>query len=508
MSKLTSITKLVSAVCIAGLVAACGGQTETSGQRNTIVVANGADAKSLDPHNTNDLPSSRVFSQIYSNLVETDRDMNIVPGLAESWEHIDERTTVFHLRQGVRFHNGEELKASDVRFTLERMKDSPTVAHIIGAIESIETADDYTVKITTSDPFGPLLYHLAHKSVAILNEKAVTEAGQDYGQQPVGTGPYRFVDWVVGDRVNLAANEDYYDGKPAIENAVFRSIVEGTNRAIALETGEVDIAYDIEPIDVSVVTDNDDLTFVEEESLSVAFFGFNTLKEPFDNPKVRQAIAYAVSADDIIESVALGAGVAANSPIGPKVFGHNPDAKYYRQDFEKARQLMAEAGYPDGFSTSVWTNDNPLRIQIAQIMQAQVRQIGIDMSIEVMEWGAYLDGASRGDHEVYILGWFTMTGDADYGLFPLYSSETHGGAGNRGFYTNPRVDELLHNARTSTDPEERSVYYAEIQDILQEDLPIVNLYWQFQNVGMNNSVENFELGPDGVHHIRGVNFRG
>ena len=507
MFKLNSILKILSTSCLAAMIVACGGQTETSLSKDTLVVANGADAKTLDPHATNDQPSSRVFSQLYSNLVETNREMAIVPALAESWEHIDDRTTVFNLRKGVKFHNGEELKASDVRFTLERMKNSPTVAHIIGAVETIEVVDEYTVKITTSEPFGPLLYHLAHNASAILNEKAVTDAGQDYGQQPVGTGPYRFVEWVVGDRVSMAANEDYYDGKPVIENAVFRSIVEGTNRAIALETGEVDIAYDIEPIDVSVITGNDGLTLVEEESLSVAFFGFNTNKAPFDNVKIRQAIAYAVSADDIVESVALGAGVAANSPIGPKVFGHNPDAKFYSQDFEKARQLMAEAGYPDGFRTTVWTNDNPLRVQIAQIMQAQVRQIGIDMSIEVLEWGAYLDGTSRGEHDIYILGWFTLTGDADYGLYPLYSSSTHGGAGNRGFYTNPKVDQLLHRARTSTDSEERRGLYAEIQEILQEDVPIVNLYWQFQNVGLNNSVDHFEMAPTGVHRIRDVTFK-
>lgn len=509
MFKLNSITKLMSVACMAGLITACGNPSGTStATGSTIIVANGADATTLDPHATNDQPSSRIFSQIYSNLVETDQDMNIVPGLAESWEQVDDITTLFHLRKGITFHNGEELKAADVKYSLERMKNSPTVAHIIGSMDRVDIVDDYTVKVITSEPFGPLLYHLSHNAAAILNEKAVLEAGDNYGQQPIGTGPYQFVEWVVGDRVIMKANEHYHGGEPAIENAVFRSIIEGTNRAIALETGEVHVAYDIEPIDQSLIIENDNLTLLEDESLSVSFFGINTRKPPLDNVKVRQAMAYAVSADDIIEAVALGAGNVANSAIGPKVFGHNPDAPYYRQDFEKARQLLAEAGYADGFKTSVWTNDNPLRIQIAQIMQAQMRQIGIDMSIEVMEWGAYLDGTSRGEHDLYILGWVTLTGDADYGLYPLYSSSTQGGAGNRGFYSNPKVDNLLEAARTSTDQEERRVLYAEIQNILQEELPIVNLYWQLHNVGLQNSVDNFELAPTGVHRLRDVSFKG
>ena len=507
MIRMNSLKQVFSILCVSLLISACGGTKEAAIQ-DTIVVANGADAATLDPHTTNDQPSNRISHQIYSRLTEVDGDLQVMPGLAESWEQVSDTATVFHLRQGVKFHNGEELTSADVKFSLERMQNSPAVAHIIGAVDSIEVIDRYTVKVTTSEPFGPLLYHLAHAATSILNEKAVNAGGDNYGQNPVGTGPYQFVDWVVGDQVVLKAFDDYYGDKPAIENAIFRSIVEGTNRAIALETGEVHIAYDIEPIDTALIKDNDNLTLLEDESLSTAFFGMNTQKAPFDNVKVRQAIGYAISQEDIIETVVLGAGIAANSSIGPKVFGHNPEAKYYKQDVEKARQLMAEAGYGDGFKTTVWTNDNPLRLQIAQIMQAQLRQIGIDMSIEVLEWGAYLDGTARGNHEMYIFGWVTITGDADYGLFPLYSSSTHGGGGNRSFYTNAEVDELLAKARMSTDFEVRQAIYEDLQIILQEELAIVNLYWQFQNAGLQNAVKNFSLAPTGIHSLRSVSFEG
>ena len=500
--------KVATALCMAAVLSACGGPEPSSGIKDTLVVAQGADAKTLDPHATNDQPSSRVAVQIYSQLVETDKDMNIVPGLAESWEKLDDTTTQFKLRKGVKFHNGEELKASDVKFTLDAMVASPTVSHIVSAIAAIDVVDDYTVNIRTTDPFGPLLYHLSHTAASILSEKAVTAAGDKYGQHPVGTGPYQFVDWQVGDRITLKAFDDYYGGKQEIPNVVFRNIPEGTNRAIALETGEVDIAYDLEPIDKKTVTAKDTLELVEEESFSVAYLGFNTKKAPFNNVKVRQAIAYAINSDDIIDAVLMGAGAPSNSPIGPKVFGHNPEIPRYQQNFDKARALLAEAGYPEGFTTSIWTNDNPVRVQISQVVQAQLRQIGIDMSIDVVEWGAFLDGTSRGDHDMFIMGWVTVTGDADYGLYALFHSTTHGGAGNRSFYSNPEVDGLLAKARTSTDVQEREELYRKLQVTLQTEVPTFSIYDQFQNVGIQRNVEGFSMAPAGHHKLRGVRFQG
>lgn len=501
--------RIVIATCMTAVLAACGGGSpETAEVKNTIVVAQGSDAKSLDPHYTNDQPSFRVAVQVYSQLVEVDENMQIIPGLAKSWDYLDDRTTQFHIRQGVKFHNGEELKASDVKFSIDRMLGSPTVAHIINAVESVEVVDDYTVNVITHEPFGPLLYHLTHTAASILNEKAVTEAGQDYGQHPIGTGPYEFVDWTVGDRVTMKAFDDYYGGTQAVDNLVFRSVVEGTNRAIALETGETDLAYDIEPIDKQTVLDKKELVLVEEESLATAYFGFNTRKTPFDKKEVRQAIAYAINSQDMIDAVEMGAGRPANSPIGPKVFGYNPDAKLYEQDYAKARELMAKAGLSEGFRTTIWTNDNPIRVQLAQVIQAQLRQINIDVAIEVVEWGAFLDGTSRGDHEMFILGWVTVTGDADYGLYALFNSATHGSAGNRSFIEDPKVDELLNNARRSTDPEERQALYHEIQEIVQEEVPHVSLYNQSQNVGMQSNVKGFSMSPGGHHRIRGVSFEG
>lgn len=475
--------------------------------KDSIVIAQGADAKSLDPHGTNDQPSSRVGGQIYDRLVEQDLNMNIKPGLAESWEQVDDVTTVFHLRDGVKFHNGEPLKASDVKFTLDRMKASPQVSHIIGAISKVEVVDDKTVKIITEKPFGALTSHLAHTAASILNEKAVTEKGDAYGQNPVGTGPYKFSNWQAGDRIVLVQNEQYYKGPAKIKNVVFRNIPEGTNRTIGLETGEVDVAYDLEPIDKDMVKNHKKLDYVEEPSLSMTYIGFNTQKDSLKNVDVRQAISYAIDVDSIIDAVYQGSAVKANSPIGPKVFGYNANAKGYEYNPEKAKELLAKAGYKNGLNIKLWTNDNPIRRDIATIVQDQLKQIGVNVTIETLEWGAYLDGTARGEHDMFILGWVSVTGDADYGLYPLFHSSTHGGAGNRSFYSNAKVDELLEKGKNSIDPEVRKKAYLEAQEIIQQEMPVFTVAYTSQNIGKQKIVENFNMHPAGHHKVYGATIK-
>ena len=502
--------KLFVLVIITGaLFTACGEKKnldKASSVKNKIVIAQGADAKSLDPHASNDAPSSKVSAQIYDRLFEQDLKMIPQPSLAESWTQINPKTIEIKLKKNVKFHNGEILKASDVKFTLDRMKKSPAVSHIIGAVEKIDVIDDNTVRISTKTPFGPLLSHLSHTASSILNEKAVTDSGDNYGQFPIGTGPYKFESWTPGDRIILKANKDYFKGVTPIETVVFRSIVEGTNRTIGLETGEIDIAYDIEPMDVGRIQEDKNLNLISEPSLQMAYIGFNMKKDIYKDKRVRQAIAYAINVDPIIQTVYQGQGEAANSPIGPLVVGYSEKAKGYEHNLEKAKKLMIEAGYPNGFTTKIWTNDSPQRRDMAIIVQDQLKAIGINVIIETLEWGAYLEGTSRGDHDMYLLSWVSVTGDADYGLYPLFSSTTHGGAGNRSFYSSAKVDELLEKARASSNLEERIALYDEAQIIIQEELPIMTVAYLKHNAGVNKSVKNFVLHPAGHHKLYGVSF--
>ncbi|MGL5655262.1 MAG: glutathione ABC transporter substrate-binding protein [Fusobacteriaceae bacterium] len=502
---------------MSALVVACGEKKDASDSKadskdakatstkEALVIAQGADAKSLDPDATNDQPSSRVSAQIYSRLVDQDEKMMPQPALAESWENPDPKTTIFHLRKGVKFHNGEELKASDVKFSLDRMKDSAQVSHIIEAVDKVEVIDDYTVKVTTKEAFGPLLNHLAHTAASILNEKAVKESGASYGQHPVGTGPYAFEKWMSGDAITLKAFPDYYLGKPTLNKIIFRNVPDGTNRAIGLETKEIDLSYEIDPMDKKLIQDSKTMSLIEEPSLSMSYLGFNMKKPIFQDKRVRQAIAYALDREPIIETVYKGAATIANSPIGPLVFGSSDHTKpVYNQNIEKAKALLKEAGYENGLSFKIWVNDNPQRRDIATIMQDQLNQVGIKVTIETIEWGAFLDGTAKGEHDAFIMGWVTVTGDADYGLNALFNSATQGGAGNRSFYSNPKVDELLEKGKVSMNSEERKAIYAEIQDIIQEDLPVFTLAYLKQNAGFQNYVKNFKLNPAGHHKLNGV----
>lgn len=477
----------------------------------TITVAQGADVVTLDPHGTNDQPSARVRSQIYDTLIIQGEDLNLYPGLATSWKQIDELTWEFSLRRGVTFHNGETFTANDVKFTFDRLLDPATAADgafILGAVENVEVIDDYTVRISTASPFAPLLNHLSHSATAILNEKAVREAGDGYGTRTaIGTGPFKFVSWVSGSHVILTRNDDYW-GEPAkSQTVVFRAIPEGTVRAIELETGGVDIAYALEPIDVQRLEFDPNIVLSRVETLSASYIGFNVQKPPFDNPLVRQAINHAIDVDVLVDVIYEGQAVRAFSPISSMVFGAHTDLEPYEYNPEKARQLLAEAGYPNGFSTSIWTNDNPLRMQIAEVLQQDLKAIGIDVDVEIVEWGAYLENTGAGLHDMFILGWVTVTADADYGLYALFHSSQFGSAGNRTFYSNPRVDELLELGRATGDQAARLAAYREVQEILREEAPWVFLLFPEEVNGLRANVEGFVPHPAGHHMLTPVTKR-
>ncbi len=479
-----------------------------SASAQRLVVGQGSDAVSLSPHAVNDQPSARVMRQIYDTLVVQTEDLELVPGLAESWEQVDENTWLFHIREGVTFHDGSPLTASDVAWTLDRLRNPETgapAAFLVGFIDTIEAVDEQTVQLTTATPFAPLLAHLSHTATSILSEDAVTAAGEDYGTTVViGTGPFKFVQWDTASQIVLERNDDWWGGEVLPAELVFRPIVEGTVRAIELEAGGIDIAYSLEPRDYLRLQDTPRVVVDEIETLSTAYIGFNAQKEPFDDVRVRQAINYALDVQAIIDAIYEGLGIPANGPISPQVFGANTELEGYEYDPERARELLAEAGYEGGFSTSIWTNDNPLRIQIAEIVQAYLQDVGVNAEIQVLEWGAYLDGTAAGNHDMFILGWVTVTADADYGLYALFHSSQFGNAGNRTFWSNERVDELLDLGRSEADADARMEYYGEAQEIITEEAPWIFLNVTLEFNGWRDNISGFEPHPAGHHRLYNV----
>ena len=489
------------------ILTGCGNNSESK-DLTELVVAQSADAVSLDPHATNDSRSALIIKHIYETLVVQDEELTLQPGLAESWTFIDEKTYEFKLREGVHFHNGELFTASDVKFTLLRALESPNVSHIVGNIdpEGITIIDDFTIQISTLEPFAPLLAHLAHSAMSILNEEAVLVAGDTFGQNPVGTGRFIFESWLAGDRVVMKRNEDYHGTVANVEKLVVRTISEAPNRLIELETGAVDIALDIAPADINRLNAHEGLTLHRQADLRSNYLGFNSQKEPFDNVLVRQAINYAVDVELIVNTILEGVGEAATGPIGANVWGANLDLEGYGYNPERAKELLAEAGLPDGFNTTLLIDDDATRVSIATVVARQLSEIGINVEIQSLEWGAYLEQTAEGNHEMFILGWTTVTADADYGLFPLFHSSQFGAGGNRTFFENSRVDELLEAGRTTNDPDARLAYYLEAQEIIVEEAPWLFLHVGETLVGTQANINGFKLNPSGHHTFYGVSF--
>jgi len=497
--------KLLTAILATVALAACGTTGGQTNEESVLVVAQGGDPVSLDPHRTNDRASTTILVQIYEQLVAQTEDYEIVPMLAESWEFLDERTIEFQIRQGVLFHNGDELKASDVAFTLRRALEAPVLAAIVGEIDpdSIEVTGEYSVKLATFEPFAPLLANLSHHGTSILSERAVTEAGEDFGLNPIGTGPFQFVDRVVGDSVELERFPDFHGDAPLVDRLIVRTIIEPSNRLIELETGTVDIVTDIAASDINRVEDHADLSIIRRPATEASFMGFNLNVEPFNDIRVRHAINLAIDVDSIVASVLEGVGEPMSAPIA-NIFGVNDELEPWGHDVEQARALMSEAGLPDGFSATLISDQRADRVAIAQIIANQLQEIGIELDIQTMEWGTYLELLNTGNYELFMSGWVTVNGDADQGLFPLFHSTQHGSAGNRTFFANDEVDRLLSLGRASHDTATRLSAYHEAQAIIVEEAP-----WLFLNTsevifGINDRVQGLNVAPNRVQRFWNV----
>ena len=446
------------------LFTGCGEKNGAKKVKEELIIAQDGESKSLDIHQGNDGFSLRANRLIYSRLVEADENMQIHPGLAESWQQLDDKTMQFKLRKGIKFHNGDDFTAEDVKFSFERMMNSPRIAFVLPPIERIDVVDDYTVNIVTKTPFGPLLAHLSHPALGMVSKKLLTENPEALKEKPIGTGSYKFKEWIYGDKLVLEKNEDFYDkNKRGLKYIVFKNVVEASNRAIGLETGEIDIATPISSVDEENIKNNPKLQLLTKPSISYTYIGMNMTKAPLNDIRVRKAINYAIDKQAIIDVILNGNGKIATSPIAPGVFGFTDKTKNYEYNVEKAKELMKEAGYENGFTTSILVFSGEANTQTAEIVQAYLKEIGIDLKIEIVEVSAYWDMTERGVHNLFLGSRGVVTGDADYGLYAMYHSSAKGGAGNRDFYENEKVDELLDKAKTEIDPETRKKLYEEAQ---------------------------------------------
>lgn len=484
-------------------ITGCGGEKQNEKISNDIVVSQGSKPKSLDPNMYNEIPALTVTEQIFNTLLRVDENGNIVPELAESYEYVTPTELVIKLKQGVKFHNGDVLTSKDVVFSINRMLDKPASRIMIDAISKVEAIDEYTVKLTLSKPSSPLLFGLAHPLTAILNEKDTLAKNDVIATDPMGTGPYKFVEWGSGEKIELVAFDDYFEGRPKIDALTYRAITENSSRLAALETGEIDIAYNMDAIDSGAISQNEDLQLISQPTTSTEYITFNTTKAPFDNKDFRKAVNYALNKQSMSDSIFMGKARPANSIINPNVFGHSDTVEGYPYNVEKAKEYLAKSGVKDT-SFTLFVNDSTTRLQLAQIIQANLKEIGIDMKIETLEWGAYLQRTAQGEHQAFLGGWVSGTSDADIVLFPLLHSSSHGGAGNRAFYTNKEFDKIVDEARLVSSPEERKALFLKAQDILQEEAPLGILLYKNENIGLNKKVKGFKFDPTTMHNLKNL----
>lgn len=474
-------------------------------KKNKISIAMKADPKTLDPQKSIDTMSNKSITLIYDTLLDLDENLNLKLNLAESWERLDDCNVVFHLKKGVKFHNGEELKAEDVKFTLERAASSPQTLYLFKPITKVTVIDDYTVQVTTDKPFGALLNNLAAVQGGIVSKKAVLEYGDDYVNHPVGTGQYKLKEWLPGNRIVFEGFKDAYQGAPNFEELTYLTIPEVSNRMIALETGEVDVAFDIGIMDKETIENSNNLELVEVESPALLYLGFDQTNPIYQNKKLREAIAYAIDNQTFVDVVFRGSAVTGDSPLPKASPAYNGNVKKYNQDIEKAKKLLAEAGYPNGLDIELWCMDDGPRVDMCVIIQDQLKKIGINVEIKIFEFGAYVSKTALPNKELYFLSW-NSSGDGDVALYPLFHSSQHGAPGNRSFYSNKEVDKLLDKARVSVDEEERKSLYKEVQNILQEDLAIYALAYPKINLAKNKELKGLIFKKNGDIDLTNLDF--
>lgn len=500
------ILALAMVFCLVFTMSGCGGgsDSESGEMKDTLTWVQGADVTSLDPHVGKETPAVTVTCQMFDTLLTMDENNEPAPCLAESYKQIDDRTWEFKLRDDVKFHDGEPMTAEDVVFSINRARNSNYVSYVVDAISEVKADGDYAVTIKTKEPYSPLLSNLTVPFTAIVPKHVVEKDEDAFQKHPIGTGAYKFVEWKQGEYTKLEANEDYFQGAPKTKNLEMRVVPEASQRVIAIETGEADLAYSVSANDSSRVEKDDNLQLFKGASQSVAYLTINSQNDKFADKKVRQAIRYAIDQQAIVDTLLYGAGEVANSIIPPNAFGFSDKVVAYDYNLEKAKKLMKESKYPNGFDCTLSVTDDSVKNEICQVIQSQLKEIGINCSIQTKEFGSWIDELGTGSHEISFSAWVCVTGDADYTYYSLLHSTQVGYPGNDAFLKNKDVDKLVVEGRSSADPEKRQEDYDQLEVLLGDICPYAPLYYDSQNVGATNKVKGFTVDPNGYHRLRNV----
>ena len=397
-----------------------------------IVYASNATLKSLDPHDTSDTYSGAIEGAICQGLMDFDKNMKIIPQLAESYAFNENATEfTFKLRKGIKFHDGAPFNAQAVKANIDRMMTGKYKrSSLMKPVKELKVLDDYTVQFILKEPFGAFVNAVAHPGARIISPKAIAAYGDEVNKHPVGTGPYMFVEWVSGSHVKIKKNPDYWKGETKVDTITFRPVPENGARVAMLRAGQAHYIYPMPAELLKVVQKDPKIDVIKQPSIIVRFLVMNTKYKPLANPKVRQAINYALDKDAIIKIAWAGAGIHMDSVIPPDLQFYSAQ-KPWPYDVAKAKALMKEAGYEDGFEVLYMSPNVSQRIRVMEMTQQQLKEIGITGKIVTMDMASFyntLESHKPDDPNtppfIALSAWSASTGDADWGIRPLLATES------------------------------------------------------------------------------------
>jgi peptide/nickel transport system substrate-binding protein len=532
------IKAIAAVVLLATLLAGCISQPEEPEKKVAFIFGSSGDAVRLDPADVTDGESIQRMDNIHEGLVMyKEGSTEIEPCLATDWEVSSDKLTItFNLRKDVQFHHGfGEMTADDVVFSFARQYDATNWyndkgewaywGYMFTDVDYVEKIDTYKVAIHMKRPNASIMTSLAMFTVCIVSEKAAQEYGDDYFKNPVGTGPFEFVEWVKDDHITLRAFDDYWRPRAKIDELIFKVITDPSARLMALQAGEVHGIEHVDPQHINTIKSDSNLQLISQAGMNVGYVALNCgegyedandngkwddgeevdvpgVIEPLKDIRVRRAIAHAINKESIVRNLYKGAATAANQGMPPVLFGYNHDITGYEYDPQKARDLLAEAGYADGFTVTMWHMPVsrpyfPVPTEIAEAIQADLASVGITVELFTEDWGTYLQDTEAGKHAMAMLGWTGDNGDPDNFLNVLYSQDkaTVATAGNIGFKKNPKFQELLDKALLNYDQAARALLYEEANELLVEQCSHIFIAHADQNLAFLATVKGYHIHP-------------
>lgn len=491
MKKLIALTLFIA---LAMTVLCCSALAD----QDTIIFAQGSDVTSLDPHIGKQQRAFTVHGQMFEQLVKFDENNEIVGVLAESWEILSATQTKFKIREGVKFHDGTELTAEDVAYSFTRLMNTAVSKNNVSFLESAEAISEYEVVLTTKYAYSPLLSALTSPVLSIVPKHAVEADPEAFALNPIGTGAYRFVEWKPDEYCLMERFDDYWGEKAKTKYVKMIVVPEASQRAIMLETGEIDVAYDLAPNDAVRMADVDGVQVLKTVSNKTIILYCNDSSEgPLGNPLVRRAIEMAIDKNLIVEVVLNNMATTANLGVPMSAVGYNADYATPKYDVDAAKALMAEAGYADGFELTLWCDDDQIYTEVCTVVQDMLTELNITVNIEIMSTSTKQTRLNeKQDFDMHISFFNNLINDVDY---TFASTLVKDSASNYSYYDNPEVEALIDQSRACTDEEERQAIFDQIYEIIDRDCPSIPMYYESVIVGARSNISGFVPSRIGAH---------